>query len=78
MRDGVEMVFFKSCPRCAGDRVSESDFYGRFITCLACGHVSYPQAPTLSVVAERLSDRANPALIDAGGRDASARSSGRR
>ena len=37
------MVLFKSCPRCAGDRILEQDFYGWYMLCLACGHVAYPQ-----------------------------------
>jgi len=36
------MVFFKSCPRCSGDRTMEEDLYGHYILCLTCGHVSYP------------------------------------
>ena len=37
------MILFKSCPRCSGDRVVENDFYGWYVMCLACGHVSYPE-----------------------------------
>ncbi len=36
------MILFKSCPRCLGDKVLERDEYGWYITCIACGHVSYP------------------------------------
>ena len=36
------MVYFKSCPRCSGNRVLEYDFYGWFMNCLSCGHVTYP------------------------------------
>ncbi|MCH9037874.1 MAG: hypothetical protein IIC23_00645 [Chloroflexi bacterium] len=39
---GVNMVLFKSCPRCSGDRTLEEDLYGYYILCLACGYVSYP------------------------------------
>ena len=38
------MIFFKSCPRCVGDQVSDDDEYGRYVTCLACGYVEYPPA----------------------------------
>ena len=38
------MILFKSCPRCSGDRVHESDAYGPYILCLACGHVAYPDS----------------------------------
>jgi hypothetical protein len=36
------MVFFKSCPRCYGDRSLESDQYGWYLICLPCGYVTYP------------------------------------
>jgi hypothetical protein len=35
------MFFFKSCQRCSGDRVLEQDCYGSYLTCVACGHVTY-------------------------------------
>ena len=38
----VNMILFKSCPRCSGDRTMEEDLYGHYILCLTCGHVSYP------------------------------------
>ena len=41
------MILFKSCPRCSGGRVHESDAYGPYILCLACGHVAYPDPGTL-------------------------------
>lgn len=37
------MVLFKSCERCSGDRVTESDHEGTYVICLACGHVTYPK-----------------------------------
>ena len=37
------MVLFKSCERCSGDRVAESDHEGPYVICLACGHVTYPK-----------------------------------
>ena len=63
------MVFFKSCPRCDGDRVLESDFYGRFITCLACGHVTYPEVATLSAAARKAAAQVKLTRIDANGHD---------
>ena len=36
------MIYFKSCPRCAGDRTLERDMYGWYIMCLNCGFVTYP------------------------------------
>lgn len=32
------MFWLKSCPRCHGDLYDNSDFYGRYIDCLQCGH----------------------------------------
>ncbi len=31
------MYFFKQCPRCNGDLVTDSDQYGEFVSCLQCG-----------------------------------------
>ena len=45
------MILFKSCPRCSGDRVHESDAYGPCILCLACGHVAYPDTDELTETA---------------------------
>ncbi len=36
------MIYFKSCPRCSGDRTVADDHYGKYLSCLHCGHVSYP------------------------------------
>ena len=36
------MIFFKSRPRCSGDRSLERDYYGRYVLCLTCGYVTYP------------------------------------
>jgi hypothetical protein len=36
------MIFFKSCPRCEGDRCLENDTDGWYMLCLACGFVTYP------------------------------------
>ena len=38
------MILFKSCPKCAGNRVRESDVYGPYILCLVCGHMAYPDS----------------------------------
>ncbi len=37
------MIFFKTCPRCSGDRSLEKDMYGWYIICLNCGFVTYPE-----------------------------------
>lgn len=31
------MFWFKQCPRCSGDLISERDKYGTFISCMQCG-----------------------------------------
>jgi hypothetical protein len=31
--------WLKECPRCHGDLRDESDFYGRYIACVQCGHI---------------------------------------
>ena len=41
------MVYFKGCSRCSGDMVQESDVFGAYTTCLACGHVTYPEGEKL-------------------------------
>lgn len=33
------MLWLKSCPRCRGDMVLESDFYGQYLSCIQCGNV---------------------------------------
>ena len=29
----------KQCPRCSGLMIIEDDWYGKFASCIACGHV---------------------------------------
>lgn len=33
-------IRMKSCPRCKGDVMIDSDYYGWYEQCLQCGHVS--------------------------------------
>ena len=33
------MIWFKSCPRCEGDIVANSDHFGAYKSCLSCGYV---------------------------------------
>ena len=33
----MEQIFFKACPKCKGDIVTDHDIYGRYIRCLQCG-----------------------------------------
>ena len=34
---GVDMFWFKRCPRCSGDLYADYDQYGPYITCAQCG-----------------------------------------
>ena len=49
------MIVFRSCPRCSGDRVRESDAYGPYVMCLVCGHMEYPDSNRLVENARRRS-----------------------
>jgi len=31
------MMWLKSCPRCHGDLVLDSDYYGSYVSCIQCG-----------------------------------------
>lgn len=33
------MIWTKSCPRCRGDLILESDVHGSFVSCLQCGGI---------------------------------------
>ena len=35
----INMVWLKSCPKCRGDQIHQSDIYGPYIKCLQCGHI---------------------------------------
>ena len=30
-------MWLKSCPRCRGDLVLDSDYYGNYVSCIQCG-----------------------------------------
>jgi hypothetical protein len=32
------MMWLKGCPKCHGDLYESRDYYGRYVTCLQCGH----------------------------------------
>ena len=32
------MMLFKACPRCSGDLRETMDIYGRYLSCIQCGH----------------------------------------
>jgi len=31
-------MLFKACPRCSGDLKETTDLYGRYMSCIQCGH----------------------------------------
>ena len=31
------MMWLKSCPRCRGDLILDSDYYGHYVSCIQCG-----------------------------------------
>jgi hypothetical protein len=31
------MIWLKSCPRCRGDLILDSDYYGHYVSCIQCG-----------------------------------------
>jgi DNA-directed RNA polymerase subunit M/transcription elongation factor TFIIS len=32
------MIWLKACPKCRGDLVLDSDYYGNYVSCIQCGH----------------------------------------
>lgn len=32
------MMWLKGCPKCHGDLYDNRDHYGRYVTCMQCGH----------------------------------------
>lgn len=50
-------MWLKSCPKCKGDQVLEQDRWGRFKTCIQCGHTEEL----------RVEQRPEPVLIHATG-----------
>jgi len=52
------VITFKSCPRCSGDRCLDRDSDGWYMTCLQCGHVTYPEVfPERTRLACRVRER---------------------
>jgi hypothetical protein len=43
------MMWLKACPRCLGDLISESDFYGSYVVCLQCGR-EFSRVPASGVL----------------------------
>jgi hypothetical protein len=39
-------MWLKSCPRCRGDLVLDSDFYGGYVSCIQCGASLNTKAPS--------------------------------
>jgi transcription elongation factor Elf1 len=41
-----KVMWLKSCPRCRGDLVLDSDFYGGYVSCIQCGASLNTRAPS--------------------------------
>ena len=52
----MSSIVFKACVRCTGEMYLEEDSDGQYLTCLRCGHVTYPQTELEQLVGF-LSDR---------------------
>ena len=57
------MIYFKACPRCAGDIVLSNDQYSRYMECLQCGYeVDVPDASegikTMDTIREKVTAEA--------------------
>jgi hypothetical protein len=37
-KEAAIMMLFKACPRCNGDLRETTDLYGRYVSCIQCGH----------------------------------------
>lgn len=44
------MICYKSCEKCSGDQMIESEWYGSYMFCLKCHHVTFPKAESGSVL----------------------------
>jgi DNA-directed RNA polymerase subunit M/transcription elongation factor TFIIS len=63
------MMWLKSCPKCRGDLVLDSDFYGHYVSCIRCGALLDKREQTVlekesfaekqAVGRSRMSDRTN-------------------
>ena len=45
-------ITFKGCPRCLGDLVQMSDWYGAYIDCVQCGYIEHREASEWQVEAQ--------------------------
>ncbi len=52
----MSSIVFKACGRCTGEMYLEEDSDGQYLTCLRCGHVTYPRTELEQLVGF-LSDR---------------------
>ena len=32
------MIWLKACPKCRGDMVLDTDYYGHYVSCIQCGN----------------------------------------
>lgn len=54
------MMYYKSCPRCEGDRSLEHDFDGYYLICLQCGSVQYPRMQAKATFRPSIFTQARP------------------
>ena len=52
----MSSIVLKACGRCTGEMYLEADSDGQYLTCLRCGHVTYPRIE-LNQAVGFLSDR---------------------
>lgn len=46
MRSRAQWLF-KSCPKCGGDLLLDSDADGQFVVCIQCGYLKYDEKAVL-------------------------------
>ena len=62
----MSSIVFEACGRCTGEMYLEEDSDGQYLTCLRCGHVTYPR-PELDQAVGFLSDRPAVEALAPGG-----------
>ena len=59
------MMWRKSCPRCRGDLVLDSDHYGQYVSCIQCGNIlSDRQHRSLLQPSTRVLPRPSPGAVE--------------
>ena len=50
------MICYKSCTKCSGDQMLESPWYGSYLFCLNCHHITFPEAASSSLLPSSTSE----------------------